>query len=198
MSIAVETPQIDALRRLVEATAGIPLHTHADFEELSLKIGTVVKGGLSPITLERLWGYSTRNVTSISRHTLDVLSRYAGLEDWESFLLQQKTASKRESELFTDRALIASDLPVGARLSLSWRPDRIIRVRHLGESRFMVEESLHSSLSPGDTFSCIQFQTGMPLYLDRFHKADGSAEGRYAVGQDHGLTSCRILPDEAR
>ena len=194
MSIAMETPQLDALRREVEHVSGVPLHTHSDFEQLSLDITNTIRGAtISAITLERIWGYSTRKATSISRRSLDVLSQYVGVKDWEAFLQKRKALASRESELFTDKAILAGDLAEGTRLSLSWQPDRIIRIRHLGEGRFIVEDSVNSSLSPGDTFSCIQFQTGMPMYLDRFSKADGSAFGRYVIGQDHGLSSCSVL-----
>ena len=32
---------------------------------------------ISPTTLERVWGYSTRHYDTVSRCTLDVLARYA-------------------------------------------------------------------------------------------------------------------------
>ncbi len=89
MSVPIEMPQVDALRRRVGEVAGIPLHTHSDFEQLSLKIGVVMKDGLSPVTLERIWGYSTRKVEAVSRHSLDVLARYAGFKDWEDFFVQE-------------------------------------------------------------------------------------------------------------
>lgn len=190
MSIPMHLPQVAALRDAVLAKAGLQPRTHADFEALSLKIGSI-----SPVTLERIWGYSTRRVETISERSLDVLAAYAGYRDWPNFLQHLDASAGRESGLFTEGSILSRDLAPGACLRLGWQPDRILIIRYLGDCRFVVESSENSSLCKGDTFTAIQFQPGRPLYLDDFHSpSDLSRTGRYAIGLNHGLSSVEVLP----
>lgn len=191
MSIPINLPGVAALRDAVLKKAEIHPRTHADFEALSLRIG-----GISPVTLERIWGYSTRRIEAISERSLDVLSAYAGHGDWPGFLRHLDATSGRDSDLFTEKSMLSRDLAPGAILRLSWQPDRLLTIRHLGEGRFVVEASEHSSLCPGDRFTAIQFQPGRPLYLDDFSSpADPSRSGRYAIGLSHGLSYVEVLPE---
>lgn len=51
-------------------------------------------------------------------------------------------------------------------------------------------------MKPGNdttSFSCLQFQKGHPLYLDRFRRAGSAKEARYVAGERSGLTECRII-----
>ena len=53
-----------------------------------------------------------------------------------------------------------------------------------------------SCVKPGNdtaSFSCLQFQKGHPLYLDRFRRAGSAKEARYVAGERSGLTECRII-----
>ena len=189
MSIPMHLPQVAALRDAVLAKAGLLPRTHADFEALSLKIGSI-----SPVTLERIWAYSTRQIDSVSERSLDVLAAYAGYRDWPGFLQHLDASAGRESGLFTEGSILSRDLAPGACLRLSWQPDRILIIRHTGDSRFIVESSENSSLRVGDTFTANQFQPGRPLYLDDFHSpSDPSRTGRYAIGLNHGLSSVEII-----
>ena len=86
--------------------------------------------------------------------------------------------------------MAVSSLSEGTRLRLGWQPDRVCEVRYLGGNRFVVESVTNGSLRAGDTFSCLQFQVGKPLYMDCFQR-EGEASGenqRYAVGRENGLT----------
>ena len=75
---------------------------------------------------------------------------------------------------------------------MGWLPDRLISLVYLGQNRVVVEESLNSSLKPGDSFECLQIQVGRPLYLDRFRRAGSTAGARYVAGKRNGLTSVCI------
>ena len=67
MSIQANIPEIAALRREVESKFGTPLHTHAHFVSLTESIEEKLHEHLSPTTLERVWGYSTRHYDTVSR-----------------------------------------------------------------------------------------------------------------------------------
>ena len=193
MSVSVKIPQVTALRLKVEERFGSPLETHNSFIALTDAICAAIHEHLSESTLERLWGYSTRGADAISLRTLDVLSRYVGNVSWQEFRSELKASSPIESEEFAGNSIVASYLQPGQRLQLGWLPDRLITVQYLGVNRFVVLESLNSSLKPGDSFECLQIQACRPLYLDRFSRAGSEAESRYVVGERSGLTLVSFL-----
>jgi hypothetical protein len=195
MSIQANIPEIAALRREVESRFGRPLHTHADFVSLTETIEVTLHEHLSPTTLERVWGYSTRHYDTVSRRTLDVLARYVGADGWDDYVDRLRSTAGRESEEFTDGVVNISSLAVGARLLIGWQPDRLCEIRYLGNFRFVVERVENSALRVGDSFSCMQLQLGQELYMDCFQRAGEplNENARYAVGQSHGLTTLRNL-----
>lgn len=195
MSIQANIPQIAALRREVEGKFGYPLHTHADFVLLTESIEDALHEHISPTTLERVWGYSTRHYDTVSQRTLDVLARYIGADGWDDYVGRLRCTAGRESEEFTNDILNVSSLAVGTRLLIGWQPDRLCEIRYLGDYRFVVERVENSALRVGDSFSCLQFQLGKELYMDCFQRAGDPSEenARYAVGQSHGLTTLRNL-----
>ena len=56
-------------------------------------------------------------------------------------------------------------MKVGDVLCLMWKPGRKVTVRHDGNCRFTILESIASKLHVGDTFRCERFVEGMPLVL---------------------------------
>ena len=195
MSIQANIPQIAALRREIEAAESNALLTHLHFVALTEKIEQRLHEHISPTTLERVWGYSTRHYDKVSRRTLDVLARYIGADGWDDYVGRLRSTAGRESEEFTNDILNVSSLAVGTRLLIGWQPDRLCEIRYLGNYRFVVERVENSALRVGDSFSCLQFQLGKELYMDCFQRAGDPSEenARYAVGQSHGLTTLRNL-----
>lgn len=199
MSILANIPQIAALRGEIEAAQGGALHTHLDFVALTEKIEERLREHISPTTLERVWGYSTRHYDTVSHRTLDVLARYIGAESWDDYVFRLRSMAGRESEEFSGDILNVSSLAVGTRLLIGWQPDRLCEIRYLGNFRFVVEHVENSSaLRVGDSFSCMQLQRGQELYMDCFQRAGAPSEenARYAVGQSHGLTTLRMIENE--
>jgi len=194
MSVRTDTPHIYALIVRVEEKAGFSCNVPGDFLKLSIRIYDECSEMLSESTLQRVWGYSTRSVSAVSRHTLDVLASYIGEKDWDNFLSYLKINGKKESEFYSEKSIFSSSLKVGSRLRLGWSPDRIAEVCYDGDNRYHIVSAENTALQPGDSFSCIQFQKGRPFYLDRFCNADGSVvDGRYAVGELSGLTVLELL-----
>ena len=215
MSIESNIPQIATLRERVELCFGKRLQVHADFLALVADIEAAQRQHISESTLERVWGYSTRGYGRVSLRTLDVLAKYAGAESWSDFCAELKHTGIVESEMFDCDSVRSSDLHVGDRLRIGWQPDRLCRVRYLGDNRFIAEECKNSKMRAGATFSCLQFQLGRELVMDDFVNGDdtgqpaaspaspaspaNTASGtavlpqRYAVGRRHGLTLLEIL-----
>ena len=192
MSVSVNIPEITALRSKVEEKYGEPLETHNGFILLVGAIEAEVREHVSESTLERMWGYSTREAAYISLRTLNVLSRYVGASSWKGFCEELKTSSQVESEEFSGDSIVTAALAAGKRLQLGWLPDRMITVEYRGMNRFVVIESLNSSLRPGDSFECLQIQVGRPLYLDRFRRTGADGEARYVAGERSGLTLVKV------
>lgn len=197
MSVPSNTPQIAALKLAVEKKAETTMRTHEDFLILVGKIECNSREHISESTLERIWGYSTREAAAISLHTLNVLSRYAGAASWEEFCKHLKESACIESEELTRNSILSSNLPESCTIRLGWLPDRIIEAEFKGDAEFVVKTSLNSSIKPGDRFKCLQFQKGEPLFLDCFRRVGEKKEHRYVVGERNGLTLVEIIPREA-
>lgn len=197
MSIQANIPEIIALRKEVENKFGAALHTHAHFVSLTEAIEATLHEHMSPTTLERVWGYSTRHYNTVSRRTLDVLARYAEKESWDNYCTHLRETSGTESDFFTDDILSTSSLAIGTRLRLGWQPDRVCEVRYIGDYRFVVEQVRNGSLQVGDSFSCLQFQRGKVMYMDYFQRANTPSTDnmRYAVGRKNGLTLLEIIEE---
>ena len=195
MSIQANIPQIAALRRAVENQLGYSLLTHAHFVALTEGIEGVLHEHISPTTLERVWGYSTRHYDTVSLRTLNVLARYVGKDSWGAYCSYLKETAGNESDFFSNGILATASLEVGTRLRLGWQPDRLCEVRYMGDYRFVVESVTNGSLRVGDSFSCLQFQMGKLLYMDCFQRAGEHSEEiqRYAVGRENGLTLLEVF-----
>ena len=209
MSIPSDMPQIAALKIKVEECFGKHPLTHTDFLELVSALETARREHMSESTLERLWGYSTRENEGgmVSVRTLNVLANFSGFNGWEDFCSWLKAEQRKESDLFSGKTLRSSELEAGDRVLIGWQPDRLCTVRYLGEYQFEVESAENTSLSQGDRFKVLQFQLGRPMYLEDFcpvHSPAGSGgpsgaatastpSGTYAVGQEHGLTTLKLL-----
>lgn len=199
MSIPVDIPQVDALRLLVAQKIGHELKTHNHFIQLSYQIEDELHEHLSESTLERVWKYSTRCRASLSLRTLDVLSAFVGLRTWENLCEELSGMIGLESSFVKWNLLRTDSLEPGTRLRIGWLPDRVCIVRYLGNFRFVAEEVQNSSMQPGDSFSCMQFQLHRELYMDFFRRAgepETAENVRYAVGSKHGLTQIEVLADE--
>ena len=200
MNFKTNLPEIATLRSRVKEKAQLALDTHFHFVQLVAELENELHEHMSETTLERVWRYSTRGYDTVSRRTLDVLSRYLGSKNWDDFCQLLRDEAARESQLFTTKALIAQSLPIGTRLLIGWQPNRICEIRYLGNNRFEAIRTENSSIQPGDRFSCLLFEKGRELYMDLFQRAneDGepNPEARYVVGQNNGLSTLEILDKE--
>ena len=195
MSIHRKLPQISLLLRKVEEKMPRRPHTHDDFVVLREMIFNATKQMVSDSTLERVWGYSTRgdDYENVSLRTLDVLSEFACGTDWMSFCEFVAREMPSESDRFDTECVDVAHLEVGDCLTIGWQPNRVCRVRYLGDNRFIAEEAINSKLKKGDTFSCLQFQLGSPLFMENVAGADGKMYApRYGVGLRHGLSMLRF------
>ena len=196
MSINMDLPQIAALREEIEKSVG-RMYSHSNFIHLSGLIGYKCKEHISVTTLERIWGYSTRNASKISVRTLDVIARFVDCADWECYCNRLHQESQQSSEIFrSPDAIISDNLAIGTRVRIAWQPDRICEVEYLGDNRYVATQCKNSTMKPGDTFTCLTIQKGRELYLENFTRCGKESDGEcYVVGQINGLTTAEIIKE---
>ena len=180
------TPEIDFLLKEVAAKFGGPVASSKDFEALSLKIEEKTGQIVSVSTLKRLYGYmSLKPKPRVT--TLDILSRFIGMESYRELCVKLQ-----ESSDFLNVETVASEtLNPGQELSISWLPDREVRLRHISGQEFEVLDPGTSKLRQGDRFSVIDFMKGQPLYISGILR-DGVRLPEYVAGKTAGLKEIKI------
>ena len=194
MSINIDNQQVKELREEVEKIVG-KISGHNKFIELTSLIEEKCKEHVSITTLERLWGYSTRNANNMSERILDIIAKFVDAKDWHHFCHTPR--NNKESELFRNDSVInCSKLEKGTRLRLGWMPDRICEIEYLGNNRFIATRTENTSIKQGDSFSCLLIQKGRELYMDYFtHSGErvNDSNARYVVGQINGLSIVEFI-----
>ena len=81
------SPEITELKKRIETSVKRKMKTPTDFIFLSGAVFERTRETMSPTTLKRLWGYidgadQTRN------STLEILSRFLGFSNWDSFVAE--------------------------------------------------------------------------------------------------------------
>lgn len=177
----------ELLKREVERTAGYPLRTAGDFEQLSQLLLSHVHESLSPTTLKRFWGYLRNEKVQIRSHTLDVLSRFVGYRNYVDFCAQAERLDQVQSGIISSNRITSEDLRRCQKLIITWRPDRRILVKHNGGGLFQILEAQNTKLCVGDTFRCHLMIQHEPLYMDQVvHQ--GMPAMTYVAGQKDGVT----------
>ena len=194
MSILIDSPQIKALRNEVEKRVG-KINTHDKLTRLEGLIEDKCNDHVSITTLQRLWGYSTRNASNVSERILDIVSQFVDAKNWENFCATIKTDSE---QFYGEEVIDCRSLEVGTRIRLGWLPDRLCDVEYLGDNRFVAVKSENATIKAGDTFRCLLIEKGREFYMDNFTRC-GEAEScgtRYVVGKNNGLTLVQLIEKE--
>ena len=77
-------------------------------------------------------------------------------------------------------------LSAGDTVVLTWLPDRLCRIRSLGDNRFEVIEVQGTRLKAGDRFCVEQIIADAPLYLSHLTQG-GDDIGTYVCGSKTGV-----------
>ena len=174
------------LKQEVERVFCRQLTEARDFEQLSHLLLSHTHERLSPTTLKRLWGYLKNENVQTRPHTLDVLARYVGYKNYEDFCAKAERLDEVQSGIKAEEKITTDNMRRGQRLIITWRPDRRIVVKHIGNSLFEIIEAENTKLSVGDTFRCHLMIQHEPLYLDEVvHQ--GQPPMVYVAGQKDGV-----------
>ncbi len=188
----IDRPEIYELRLRIETSIKRKIQTPADFDFLRGIIWERTHEQISTSTLKRLWGY-VDGVDNARNSTLNVLSKALGYENWDAFILKLKSENMDNSDLVMSESVSSGDLNVGDMLLIAWQPNRVCRLKYLGDNQFEVMESHNSKLKVGDTFRCGLFILGEPVYINDLRQNNGTGEPKlFVIGNKSGLTKLRV------
>lgn len=183
-------PEIEELKSLVEQKYGRLLSTTTDFEEFSLCLDRHLQQSISPSTLKRIWGY-VNDSHKTRKFTLDILARYIGYDNFDSFVKWLKTSTRYNSSFFNANQVTSNELKCGQMLEIGWSPNRLLTLEYLGDSTYEVKASENSKLQPGDRFVTGCFIMRQPLLLPYIIR-DGENTMPFIAGRNGGLNIIRI------
>lgn len=83
--------------------------------------------------------------------------------------------------------LVSSELSLDDEVTIGWSPNRMLRLRYLGESTYEVTTSENSKLQQGDRFVTGCFIKEQPLFLPYIER-DGERTASFVAGRNGGLT----------
>ena len=190
----MNTPEIEELKTLVEKKYRRRLSTTTDFEEFSLVLDNTLSQSISASTLKRIWGY-VNDSHKTRKYTLDILANYVGHDSYDAYTAWLKTSTRYNSSFFNACQILSSELDQGQFIEIGWRPNRILKLRYLGSSRYEVTESKNSKILPGDRFVTGCFIKGQPLILP-FIERNGEKTPPFVAGRNSGLNMLVILKHE--
>jgi len=178
--------EVFELRKELELALGKKLKTPADFEFCVGAIWERLHQNISPTTLKRMWGYiEGADTTRLS--TLNMLCLYLGYSDWDGFCQHLEEQSESQSNEMINPTLLSANLTIGTNVEIQWQPNRRCILEYKGANLYSVIEAEHSKLKIGDTFECISFHLGQPLYLDNLIQR-GAPPIAFIIGKRDGLT----------
>jgi len=179
---------VEALIRQVRERYGKSLSSNDSYELLSDDIQATTGEHINPDTLRRLTGSRKDGYANCRRSTLDILARYAGQADWETYSTGYLSSQGIESDVrHRGRVVRAADCVAGQRVTLKWLPDRRCVLEYIGDMRWEVVEVANShALQAGDTFACGMICEDETLLGDDL-KRDGVSLGALRLGLDNGV-----------
>ena len=177
----------DSLRDAIEQSAMRKIEHASDFDFLHEEIRRRTGETIGTTTLKRLWGYIDSYRTT-REPTLDVLSRFVGYPDWQTFVAE---CCGEEDRLTSHRVITstinAADVAKGESVWIEWNPGRRVHLVGEGNGWFTVAEAENSKVKAGDRFHCDRFTIGQPLYVDSLCH-EGQLVGLFVMGKRGGLT----------
>ena len=184
-----QVPELQSLLSAVEKKYGAPLQSTNDFNVLAAILKFEGRETLSSSTLKRLWNYVSQETTP-RRATLDVLARFVGYKDFKDYRLSL-LGSATDSSAFLDVSILTADeVEQNGKVTIGWEPNRVVRLRKVGDSLFEVEESINSKLREGDRLQCSCFFTGLPLIIPSVQRGEDRLPS-FIAGKSTGLNLIR-------
>ena len=182
-----------ALVRITNENLGYQPTTPTGFNDLSRQIQQITGNSLSPSSIKRIWGYIPYK-GNFATTTLDILARYNGMRDWESFKkkLKEDPASDDESGFHDNTITDTSKYRPGDKIELSWNDGKVCELECVGQMRFRVLRSENIKLKTSDTVTLHTLCIGQPVYISDIIRGDIHYTA-YVGAKKGGLLSIREL-----
>ena len=179
----------ELLKRLQEKS-GVLLNRSSNFEVLAQAILDSTGDRLGTNTLKRLFGFNIRKVMP-RRSTLDILARYLAFSDFDNLLLELGEESDISSFSPVESVDIGR-LVVGAKVKITYDPNRSLTLNYLGNFRFRVEEAGESkNLKEGDELIVSQIASGHRFVASNTYR-NGRDIGAYEAAKSKGIREIEV------
>lgn len=176
-------------KKQLEVKIGQEIRYHTDLEYLCIEIEKETKRCISLNTLKRLFGLID-DIREPRLYTLDTIAIYLGYSNWDIYL--SSLTQSGNSSFNSMQEIVIDELSPGAIVEFKYDPDRIVRVRYLGDDLFKVIESEKSKLAVDDTMEITHFVLNYPLIaLDV--KRNKKSLGRFTAGKVGGITELKLI-----
>ncbi len=180
------SPEVIALRLKVEEEVSRKINKTTDFEYLVNVIWERTHKHISMSTLKRMWGY-VEGYDGVSEGSLNVLSNFIGYESWAHFAGSLNNNWESESILRVLDVIRCEDVEIGDIITVGWLPNRLCKLKYLGNNKHEVVYEENSKLEVGDTFTCAIFIKNEPMYADNLVR-QGLNLTSYIAGSKNGIT----------
>jgi hypothetical protein len=177
----------DIIRKMICEKLGCDLSRSAHFEALSEDIFCKTKERLGINTLKRLFGVIPEVGTT--KTTLNIIAKYLGYHNWD---LLNKTIEGNNSHFNDMNTIYPKKMTVGARLSISYSPDRTLLLEIVSEDYCKVITSSSGKLQPGDLLDIVSITPSTPFFVNDVIR-DGQSIGNYIGGIEGGVSDIHII-----
>lgn len=187
---------LEALVRITNENLGYEPTTPSEFNDLLWQIRKTTGNTLSLSSIKRLWGYVKYN-GDFSLTTLNILARFNGMRDWESF---KKSIDKdvsvtndEESGFQSDSMIDTGKYKPGDRIELSWNDGKGCEMECIGHLRFRIVKSTNIKMKEGDLVTVHTLCIGHPVYISDILR-DDIRFAAYVGAKKEGLQSIKEFP----
>ncbi len=155
---------------------------------MARKMSDTLKEPISANTLKRTFGIINSS-SNTSAYTLNLIARYVGFADWDSFI---NDTTIQSSAFSYNEVLSLADIPVEGNVRFGYSPGRNVSMKCIGPCRFMVTESINSKLNVNDIVTAYQISKGHTLDFSSVIRDDIEL-GTFSAGIHNGITFFEIF-----
>ncbi len=162
-----------AIVRITNENLGYEPTTPTGFNDLSRQIKQITGESLSLSSIKRIWGYIPYD-GEFSTTTLNILARFNGMKDWESFKKSREANTKTDDEsgFHDDKITDTSKYHPGDRIQLSWNDGKACELECVGPMRFRVLSAENIKLRSSDIVTLHTLCIGQPVYISDIIRGD--------------------------
>lgn len=177
------------IRERIELKFGQEIRYSKDCEVLADEISNLTTKKISASTIKRLFGLA-KGIDEPRLYTMDIISIYLGYKNYDDLLCEFKSVDSSEFEILDQ--IRAEQLNTYAEITLQYEPNRNLKLRYIGDSKFELIEVLNSKLKEKDIVIVNHIVRNYPLFITNIIR-QGKNLGSFTAAKISGVTSIRIL-----